>query len=53
MGQGSIVGYRVREKMADLPAQSDAFGMTPWSQGSFVSEEDDATVESLIVLTQA
>lgn len=28
IGDGTVVGYRVREKLADLPAQSDAVGRT-------------------------
>jgi polyisoprenoid-binding protein YceI len=28
VGEGSVVGYRVREKLASLPAQSDAVGRT-------------------------
>lgn len=28
VGAGSVAGYRVREKLADLPAQSDAVGRT-------------------------
>ena len=33
-GSGSIVGYRVREKLADLPAESDAVGRTEIVSGS-------------------
>lgn len=43
VGDGSIVGYRVREKLADLPAESDAVGRTNDVTGSMtVSVDDDA-----------
>ena len=39
-GDGSIAGYRVREKLAQLPAPSDAVGRTGAVTGQFVLAED-------------
>lgn len=41
---GSEAGYRVREKLANLPAQSDAVGRTPDVTGTVVI--DDASVSA-------
>ena len=42
---GSEAGYRVREKLADLPASSDAVGRTSDITGGFtVAETDDGVV---------
>lgn len=41
---GSIVGYRVREKLADLPAESDAVGRTDDVTGSMAVLVDGETV---------
>jgi polyisoprenoid-binding protein YceI len=46
---GSIAGYRVRERLADLPAESDAVGRTDAVSGSITIETDGSTT----TLTQA
>ena len=40
VGDGSIAGYRVREKLAQLPAPSDAVGRTGAITGQFVLTRD-------------
>ena len=40
VGDGSIAGYRVREKLAQLPAPSDAVGRTGAITGQFVLAEE-------------
>jgi polyisoprenoid-binding protein YceI len=40
VGDGSIAGYRVREKLAALPAPSDAVGRTGAITGQFVLAEE-------------
>jgi len=44
VGPGSIVGYRVREKLADLPAESDAVGRTESVTGGIGVSVDGGTV---------
>lgn len=44
VGTGSIVGYRVREKLADLPAESDAVGRTESVTGSISVSVDGGAV---------
>jgi polyisoprenoid-binding protein YceI len=44
VASGSEAGYRVREKLANLPAQSDAVGRTPDVTGTVVI--DDAAVSA-------
>jgi polyisoprenoid-binding protein YceI len=44
VGAGSVAGYRVREQLANLPAESDAVGRTEDVSGSITVEGDaDAT----------
>jgi polyisoprenoid-binding protein YceI len=43
VGDGSIAGYRVREKLAALPAPSDAVGRTGAITGQFVLAKDGET----------
>jgi polyisoprenoid-binding protein YceI len=38
VGSGSVAGYRVREQLADLPAQSDAVGRTSSVTGTMTLE---------------
>jgi polyisoprenoid-binding protein YceI len=45
VGTGSKVGYRVREKLAFLPAQSDAVGRTPKVSGSLTLATSGSTVK--------
>ncbi len=40
---GSVAGYRVRERLADLPAESDAVGRTEAVSGSITIEADGST----------
>ena len=40
VGAGSVAGYRVREQLADLPAESDAVGRTEDVTGSITVEVD-------------
>ena len=39
VGAGSVAGYRVREQLANLPAESDAVGRTEDVSGSITSSE--------------
>jgi polyisoprenoid-binding protein YceI len=49
VASGSEAGYRVREKLANLPAQSDAVGRTSEVTGTFVIEDDVLTTASFEV----
>jgi polyisoprenoid-binding protein YceI len=40
VAEGSVAGYRVREQLANLPAESDAVGRTSDVTGSITVEED-------------
>jgi len=40
VGTGSVAGYRVREQLANLPAESDAVGRTESVSGSITVESD-------------
>jgi polyisoprenoid-binding protein YceI len=40
VGAGSVAGYRVREQLANLPAESDAVGRTEAVSGSIMVEGD-------------
>lgn len=44
VGDGTVVGYRVREKLADLPAQTDAVGRTSSVTGSATLEASGEAV---------
>jgi polyisoprenoid-binding protein YceI len=44
IGDGSVVGYRVREKLASLPAQSDAVGRTSSVTGQLTIETAADTI---------
>jgi hypothetical protein len=44
VGYGSVVGYRVREKLASLPAQSDAVGRTSSVTGQATVEASGSAV---------
>jgi polyisoprenoid-binding protein YceI len=44
VGDGSVVGYRVREKLASLPAQSDAVGRTSSVTGQATIEAAGGSV---------
>ena len=43
VGSGSVAGYRVREQLASLPAESDAVGRTSGVTGSITIETSSAT----------
>lgn len=49
VASGSEAGYRVREKLANLPAQSDAVGRTPDVTGSAVIADSSVTAASFEV----
>jgi polyisoprenoid-binding protein YceI len=53
LGDGSVVGYRVREKLASLPAQSDAVGRTSSVTGQATIEAAGATVRVTAAQFQA
>lgn len=44
VGDGSVVGYRVREKLASLPAQSDAVGRTSSVTGQATLETSGGSI---------
>jgi polyisoprenoid-binding protein YceI len=49
VADGSEAGYRVREKLASLPAQSDAVGRTPDVTGDVTISGDTLTAASITV----
>jgi polyisoprenoid-binding protein YceI len=53
VGEGSVVGYRVREKLASLPAQSDAVGRTSSVTGQATIEAAGETVRVTTAQFQA
>jgi polyisoprenoid-binding protein YceI len=53
IGDGSVVGYRVREKLASLPAQSDAVGRTASVTGQATIEAEAGTVRVTAAQFQA
>jgi polyisoprenoid-binding protein YceI len=53
IGDGSVVGYRVREKLASLPAQSDAVGSTSSVTGQATLEASGDTVRVAAAQFQA
>jgi polyisoprenoid-binding protein YceI len=53
VGEGSVVGYRVREKLASLPAQSDAVGRTSSVTGQTTIEAGGDTVRVTAARFQA
>jgi polyisoprenoid-binding protein YceI len=53
IGEGSVVGYRVREKLASLPAQSDAVGRTSSVTGQATLEASGTTVRVTTAQFQA
>ena len=53
VGDGSVVGYRVREKLASLPAQSDAVGRTSSVTGQATIDGSGNTVRVTTAQFQA
>ena len=53
VGDGSVVGYRVREKLASLPAQSDAVGRTSSVTGQVTIEASGSAVRVTAAQFQA